>query len=734
MRLSVLGGVAVLLVMASAAPAQVTPAPIFTDNLVLQRDRKVPVWGKADPGEKVTVKFAGQTVDAVAGADGAWMAELEPMPASSENRVMTISGAGNALELKNVLVGEVWLCGGQSNMEFPLWGKGVRFRQAGGDKIAATADYPLIRIIRVPRLWSPVPVVDLEDIAWQPVNPETVQPFSAVAFFFAREIQEKLQIPVGLIGVYWSGSNIEPFIPPEGFAGIPALAEMATEVNAKLPGTAEYRRFSEQTIRDYDKWLTAFKAAAESGAVLPPPPAFPRQLVPYDAHRRPTAKYNRMIFPLVPYAVRGAIWYQGCANRGDGALYTDKMQALYNGWKKVFRNPDLQFFFAQLAPYGYGGWQKHDDKLPQIWEAQQRFAEANGDAVGMAVINDVGDLKDIHPADKTQVGHRLALLALKRTYGFKDLKADSPVLADSKVENGRFVLTFRNVENFKTRDGRPAEHFEVAGADGVYFPATAEISGNTVTVGSDRVNEPCNLRFMWDQLAEATLFNESGLPLGAFRIESEIPDADALIKALSKSHRLVYQYNLRNRAPQDGGHVKYDVDRSAEAGNFNRIVYLVVARDKSGATKWAMAGMDAFTTDAGKIGIPILASGASFQTKVGNLMVRSNVPGVLNGEFPDGNIEFFPNNYTMRNQLNLPGANASAYDFDDKISNSGVGYGSMQVHNYRNRQTVFAYNNFRAGRPDFGIGNSDGKHPDWTFTRTMANFPEAKLYVFVGNK
>lgn len=725
--------VAALLLSSFVASAKVEVAPVFSDNMVLQRDMKVPVWGKADPGEKVTVKFAGQNVETTAGQDGQWMVELAPLATSAENRVLSVAGKDNKIDIPNVLVGEVWLCSGQSNMELPLWGNNPRFRHFNGNEVAQKAANPMIRFSRMtPYGWASRPRTDFK-MQWQPVTAENIAVFSAAGYFFGKELQESLKVPVGLISAHWGGTRIEPWTPPQGFDSVPALKEIANGVNAKLPHTQESKQYSAKVKADYEKWLKEFEAAGAEGKELPPPPAYPKELTPYSQHQQPTVLYNRMVYPFVPFAMRGAIWYQGCSNLGDGAVYADKMQALFNGWKTVFKNPNLQFFFVQLAPYGYGGL-RHDAKLPVIWEAQQKFADANGDAVGMAVINDVGDLKDIHPSDKATVGHRLALLALNRTYGQKDIKADSPALKDYKIEGNKFILTFKNVENFKTKDNKPVTAFELAGNDFLFYPANAELKGNTIIVTSDKVATPKQLRFMWDQLAEGILYNEAGLPLGAFRAGEAAVDGEALAELLGKEQQLVYKYDLRSGLASDRAKVDYLVDKSADAKNFQRITYLLIGKHKDGSTKWVMVAMDAFTNDAKKIGVPTLSSGAFFQNRVKKMIVLSNVPGLKTGEIPEGNIEFWCSNYGTSNAANIPNADSRRYDFGDQCSDNGkvIGYGSMQIHNFNDRQTIFAYNNFSAkANADFGIGNAPGQNSDWTFTQSLKDYPNATLYVFV---
>lgn len=454
--------------------AKVTMAPVFGDNMVLQRELPVAVWGMADPQEEVTVAFAGQNVKAKADAKGAWKLHLAPMPACKENRTLTAAGKGSTVTVNNVLVGEVWLCSGQSNMELPLWGGNPRFRDRKGAMSASLANYPLIRFSRMGNYdFSLTPCTDYP-MQWQAVRPDNVAPLSATAFYYGLTLFQTLDIPIGLLTSHWGGTRIEPWTPPCGFESVPSLKGILDTLGNLKPKTPGVK----------------------------------------NLHQQPTVLYNRMIYPFVPFTFRGAIWYQGESNLGDGPAYCSKMHALVNGWKKVFENPALKFYFVQLAPFTYGG---DGYALPVFWETQQTFTEEEKDA-GMAVITDVGNLHDIHPNDKETVGQRLAVLALNRDYGFKNIKADSPTLKESKIENGKFVLSFNHAESWYTTGNQPAKNFEVAGEDGKFVEAKVEIKGAQLLVGSDQVTAPKQLRFMWHQTCEGNLYNEACLLPGAFRI------------------------------------------------------------------------------------------------------------------------------------------------------------------------------------------------------------------------
>ena len=428
-----------------------------------------------------------------------------------------------------------------------------------------------------------------------------------------------------------------------------------------------------------------------------------------------------MIFPFVPFAFRGAIWYQGCSNLGDG-LYGYKMQALLKGWRKVFNNPDMAFYFVQLAPFRYGG---NPLRLPEMWEVQERFANSQGSNVKMAVINDVGDWGDIHPHDKKTVGKRLSLLALRHSYG-KPVKADSPQLASWKIEGKKFILEFRNVEKWLAP--KVLKGFEAAGVDNRFFPATAVLDGKKIIVSCEKVAEPVQMRYLWHQTVKGAIFNEAGLPLGAFRCGKTLDEV--LVSRLAPQAKLVYSHDMLS-IPGADKKIKYAADKSGTCkGKVKKVLYIVHLTPKKGGAQWVAAAMESFTPDAGLIGVPEKAK-AFFDCKVKALTVLSNVPGIKNGSFREGNIEFWNGNYAMDNRKNIPGADSKRYDFGDSGNSAAhPGYGSMQIHNFMEKQTVFAYNNFFKPVKDIGIGNNPNGYPDWTFAGSSKNYSKALLKVY----
>ena len=721
---------AVLAIMSMAiVEAKVTPAAIFTDHMVLQREMPVPVWGMADAGEKVTVSFAGQTLETTADEKGNWMVKLTPLATNATPQVLTI----NDISLQDVLVGEVWLCSGQSNMEMPMWTDRARWRNIDGDKHCANGANPLIRMARMsPRRWEKFPRKDFP-ISWAALDADNAQSFSAVSFFFGHELQAKLDIPIGLITSHWGGTRIEPWTPPCGFDSIPELKDIAYRVNAKLPSRPEYKEAAQKTIEAYRQWLDAFTMASANGAELLPPPEYPEALKPAINHQQPTVLYNAMIVPFVPFAFRGAIWYQGCSNRGDDMLYCHKMQALFNGWKEVFQNPSMSFYFVQLAPYRYGG---DPEALPRMWEAQSAFEKANEPKVGMAVINDIGDYGDIHPHNKGPVGKRLADFALARDYGFKDIQPDFPRHTTFKNDGNKLVVSFEHVKRWKIEGDAPIADFQVAGIDGSFKPAQVTIQGTDLVLSSPDVKRPRAARYLWNQTVTGRLFNENGLPLTAFRVAESFNPEEVVSELVEGEWKLAYDFDLF-KGVIDNKTAQYDVDNTKSlTGKVKKVAYFVNGIKRGDGTVWLFTSMDAFTADAAKCGVPTVSSGAVFQQKVTNVFVASNAQGIPTGNFPEGNIEFWSSNYGNQPFLKLPGNNAQAYDFDDSKGNASPekGYGCMQVHLFTEKTTLFAYNRF-AGREnaDFGIGNNKGNNnPDWTFMSNLSkDWSSANIKVFV---
>ena len=476
--------------------AKVKLAAPFADGMVLQREMPVRVWGTADAGEKIRIVFGDMSVDAVADASGKWMAELPPMAACKTGRTLAV----NDVRVSDVLVGEVWMCAGQSNTACPIWGPGPRYRDAWGSMMLMTTDKPFVRLVKTPRMMALEPKLDVK-VEWMKMTPvlwdccKAGKPMpSAMGYYYALELANALDIPVGIVDSSWGGTNVDTWTPRSGYKGISGLE---TERDWKMVPQEEWQ------------------PSMAKGPIT-------------AAHKQTSALWNGMVAAYAPMSVRGLIWYQGCSNSSEPHRYAAKMQALYNGWATEFRNPDLSLYFVQLAPWGF-------KDIALIQEAQAKFAATEKNAA-MAVINDVGNLHDIHPNDKRTVAKRLSLHALKRNYGWKNVQNESPTLKSWRIEGGKFILSFNDAEGFYVYnpDRSLTTGFEICGADGVWKPAkisnfkasfnkgkkryNGPVDGKELVVEAEGVAEPKKLRYLYSAPWFGSLYAESGLPVGAFHI------------------------------------------------------------------------------------------------------------------------------------------------------------------------------------------------------------------------
>jgi sialate O-acetylesterase len=468
-------------ISASVSRGEVRLPAVFGDHGVLQRDKPVPVWGSAAPGEKVEVIFGEQRRETTADSKGWWRVTLDALPASATPADLSVRGT-NTITLHDILVGEVWLCSGQSNMEKPIGEQRGQKPVLDAEKEIAAANFPRIRLFKVAKQRLAGPGEDV-NAQWEVCTPESIDrlKFSATGYFFGRRIHQDLAVPVGLIDSTWGGTRIEPWTPPEAFALMPSLAPFA--LAAQTSGVAA------------------------DGSV-------------------PSNLFYGMIRPLAPYALRGFLWYQGESNLidvDDRATYADKMEALIRGWRAVWGDAEAPFYYVQIAPHFYHvvrrQWLTSPQALPEFWEAQAAALRVKN--TGMAATTDlVDDLMDIHPRDKQRVGERLARLALSRAYGRDGIVDTGPVLKRWDARDGKAVLTFDQVAGgLKSNDGKGLTWFEVAGADGRFFAAEAKIDGATVVVSSPYVAKPDAVRFGWDEAARPNLVNSAGLPAWPFRTD-----------------------------------------------------------------------------------------------------------------------------------------------------------------------------------------------------------------------
>ncbi|TWT67285.1 sialate O-acetylesterase [Allorhodopirellula solitaria] len=707
-----------LTISAAATHAEVRLPSVFSDHMVLQQKQEIRIWGWAEQGESVEVRFADQTATTQAGEKGRWEVKLPAMDANAEPQSLFVKGK-NSVEVSDVLVGEVWLCSGQSNMAWTVQ------RSSDAEQEIAAADYPLIRHIAIPRTSSFLPVDDVP-ADWQVCSPETVANFTACGYFMARHLHQELDVPIGLVNSSWGGTRVEPWTPPVGFQQVPALQNIYDSITTRSPGTDAYKTRLGEHIEATSDWVETAKASMKSNALLSPSPGYPAELLPFSSHQDPTMLYNGMIHPILGFSIRGAIWYQGESNHVEGMLYLEKKKALIGGWRELWNQGDFPFYYVQIAPYQYGN--EDVEILPRFWEAQAGVQQ-EVPATGMVVINDLATINDIHPPAKQEVGRRLARLALKNDYGHEDVVARSPEMQSHEIAGDQLKIQFQHTGGgLKTRDDKSPTDFEIIGSSsGGFQPATAKIDGDTILLSSDKVKNPVAFRFAWHKTAEPNLMGGTGLPVGAFR-GGEMPDfVDTL--PISDGYQLVYDLDLTRL----GREIQYDVDNSEKIEAFDRIGYLVELARGDEEKQVIFVSMDAFTDDVQKIGIPTQASGAHFQQRVESLDIYTNVEGIKTGTgVAKGNLEFWPNNYGANNEGKVPGANNSIYDFGDSPSDPVNGYGSMQVHHFGAKQTLFAINKWNAGsEADLGIGNSDGETRDWTFTGNADTYSSKRLRVYV---
>lgn len=478
----VLAGLAGLVLGASASTADVKLPAIIGSNMVLQRDMALPIWGWADAGEEVSVSIAGQTHKATAGADGKWSVKLAALKVSDKPQTMTIKGK-NSLELGNILVGEVWLASGQSNMQW-----GVNGSLNPKEEIAA-AKYPNLRLFSAKIISQREPQKDTEG-KWSECSPASVAGFSAVGYFFGRHLHKELNVPVAIIHSSLGGTLCEAWTKQEFLESDPDFKPI---LDRQANADAAEKKAREANQDPKKKINSAWNSNS------------------------PTGLYNGMIAPLVPFAIRGAIWYQGESNLGRAQQYRKLFPTMIRNWRQDWNQGDFPFLFVQLAPYRYRG--QDPATYAELCEAQTMTLTTSPNT-GMAVTNDIGNVNDIHPQNKQDVGKRLALNALAKVYGRKELVYSGPIYKSMEKKEGKIVLHFDHVGGgLAVRGGGELSSFTIAGADQKFVPAKAEIVGNTVVVSSPDVADPVAARHAWRDDAAPNLVNKEGLPASLFRTD-----------------------------------------------------------------------------------------------------------------------------------------------------------------------------------------------------------------------
>jgi sialate O-acetylesterase len=631
-----------IFLIAVSANANVRLPKLFGDNMVLQRDKPIPIWGWADPNEKVTVQFNNQNKSIKAGKDGSWKLNLDMEKAGGPfNLVVT---GKNKISINNVLVGDVWICSGQSNMEWPLR------NTKDADKEIKSANFPLIRHTNIAKDVSEKPLKDLKEAAdWKLATPEFAGNFTAVGYYFAKELYKELNIPIGLIHTSWGGTDIETWISREGFEGsdefktmienIPSidleavskkkkeeLFKKVTNLQGGLPDKATVDKWKDpnfddskwkelhvpglwesQSLADFDgvvwyrKRITlgngvenggvlelasiddsdeTFVNGVKVGSTLNQYSAKRTYIIPpgvlktggntiavrvtdtgggggifgeasdvkltadkkeqslagnwkyaieslqegsgsVGPNTYPSLLYNAMISPLIPYAFKGAIWYQGENNSGRAFQYRKAFPLMINDWRKHWGQGDSPFYFVQLASFNAAnGNSQKGSTWAELREAQTLTLQVPN--TGMAITTDIGEPNDIHPRNKKDVGFRLAAIALKNTYN-KDIVSEGPAFSQMKLDGDKANIFFKNIGNgLFTKDKYGyIRGFEVAGADQKFYYARAFIEGDHIVVTSDAVASPVAVRYNWaDDASDGNLYNKEGFPAAPFRTDT----------------------------------------------------------------------------------------------------------------------------------------------------------------------------------------------------------------------
>jgi len=520
----------------TVAYADVTLPPLISDNMLLQRPEAA-VWGKADPGEAVTVKLGATVAKTTAGQDGNWRVQLKGLQPGVAGD-MTVSGK-NTLTVQNVAVGDVWVCSGQSNMEMPLKAPGkTGWNSIGGvlnfEQEIATANFPKIRMFTVPKKSSETP---LEEVVgkWEVCSPENVPHWSATGYFFGRQLHQDLGLPIGLIHTSWGGTSAQAWTPTDVLQGDPdfktAYYDKRQAELANYPAAKE--KYDKETL---PAWQAAADAAKAEGQPIPRKPQEPA-----GPGMRGTASalYNAMIFGATQYPIKGAIWYQGESNAGDAVRYRRLLPAMITSWRKAWGQGDFPFYIVQLANFMAPRTEPADSNWANLRDAQ-RLTALNLPNTGMAVAIDIGEEKTVHPSNKQEVGRRLALAAEAKTYG-KEIVFSGPAFDTAKFDGANAIVTFKpgTAVGLTTKDGGPVKGFAIAGADQKFVWAEAKIVPGDIPVQASKssktksktptplvlklsaegVTQPVAVRYAWANNPDVNLINKAGLPAVPFRTD-----------------------------------------------------------------------------------------------------------------------------------------------------------------------------------------------------------------------
>ncbi|MBS3763118.1 MAG: sialate O-acetylesterase [Planctomycetes bacterium] len=474
---------------------------VFGDGMVLQRGQDLPVWGEAAPGQEVEVSLCGQKRTTETDANGKWSLTLNPLPAGGPHE-MVVRG-GEIVRFKNVLIGEVWICSGQSNMGWPLEAI-INARQE-----IARADLPDVRLLPVPQVTADEAQFDV-DCAWSVCKPESARTFSAVGYLFGRTLHQKLDVPVGLIDSSWGGTTAEAWTSRKTLESDPDFRPVLERWDKTL---AAYPEAQKEHEKKRQLWEQACEKAREQGKPLPPAPPAP----PGPESPHPSALYNAMLAPIFPYGIRGAIWYQGESNGDRGYQYRKLLPAMIQDWRAAWGQGDFPFHYVQLPNYLEVNDGPVESEWAEVREAQLMTLDLPN--TEMAVTIDLGEADDLHPPNKLPVAERLARTALSKVYG-RPIVATGPIYNSMSIEGAQIRIGFRRTgSGLTSRGGGPLKTFTIAGENQNFVNAEACIEGETVVVSSRKVDDPVAVRYAWADNPPCNLYNREGLPATPFRTD-----------------------------------------------------------------------------------------------------------------------------------------------------------------------------------------------------------------------
>ena len=506
--------------LSQPATAALQLAKTFGNHMVLQQGMKTSVWGNVDPGSEVSVQFAGQTVTGKANEKGEWKVDLQPLKTNKKGQVLKVTAGEETLSIEDVLVGEVWMCSGQSNMGWTL------NKSNDWEAEVAQANFALLRLFTTPTTTSTSPQRDVKGGEWKVCTPETAPSFSAVGYYFGKELVTSLDTPIGMVNTAWGGKPSEAFTSLEKLDATPSAKRLMEEWRGKQVSydPAAAQATYEKQLAEYEARKAAYLAARKNkqeGKNPGRPPATPME--PMAMSNAPAAIYHQMIAPWTQFAIKGAIWYQGESNRNRAKQYETIFPAMIEDWRDKWNNDSMPFYFVQLANF----LQPVDAPgMASSWAELQNAQTLTLNKLqqtGMAIINDIGAADDIHPRNKKDVGKRLALWALNKDYGKDVGPISGPIMKSSEVAGSSIRVVFDHVgEGLKSRDGGDLKRFEIAGENQQWFWADAKIEkgGNSVLLSSKEVSKPVAARYAWAaNPIDANLVNSAGLPASLFRTD-----------------------------------------------------------------------------------------------------------------------------------------------------------------------------------------------------------------------